>query len=372
MSLSVRMTATLACSLILGAGLTPASASDENTYTINGLDSYIVKTTTFTVSVSGSREVCSMKFLGNEILTPPWRFVLDPAKVNYDIGSVTVFLCDGTWDVVELPTALPWVLSRRLAIREADGFARAFVSSLVGEPATVKVLSLSGKTLGSAVLAGQGVAEIRFKAKSTAPLTMYRLKIVGSRSGLEMEMNLPGAYRWATTRADGPTYQLCSTVYWFYDASHEPSTANAMLSDISGALARLSPLTGLKFVQVKSRDSLPATNFLTVDWSFKGLSQVGGEGGSRNDGYGVQGVVALNTKNWKARSDAYKGFGYVRAPKATAGRGWLLVHEIMHTMGLGHTSAKSQVMYPFLGRQTSFGVGDKAGLNYLYRPQSCN
>jgi predicted Zn-dependent protease len=54
-------------------------------------------------------------------------------------------------------------------------------------------------------------------------------------------------------------------------------------------------------------------------------------------------------------------------------RGQLLLHELGHAMGLEHTSAKSQIMYPTLlnRSRTTYGDGDRTGLDKLGRQAGC-
>ena len=52
-------------------------------------------------------------------------------------------------------------------------------------------------------------------------------------------------------------------------------------------------------------------------------------------------------------------------------RGKALLHELGHAVGLGHTAAHSQVMYPVIGRPDRYGAGDLAGLRRLGQYGGC-
>ncbi len=77
-----------------------------------------------------------------------------------------------------------------------------------------------------------------------------------------------------------------------------------------------------------------------------------------------RGFVVLNA----ADNRSFKpGFG----PGVT--RGELLLHELGHAIGLGHTSLTSQIMYRYLRSRTTtaFGRYDLLGLHLLGRSQGC-
>lgn len=77
------------------------------------------------------------------------------------------------------------------------------------------------------------------------------------------------------------------------------------------------------------------------------------------------------------RSQAQPTFvtGYVvadpnRAQSSAAMEG-LLLHELGHVAGLGHTDHGDEVMYPRMRGQLTYGRGDRAGLARVGRPAGC-
>ncbi|MDP1878229.1 MAG: matrixin family metalloprotease [Actinomycetota bacterium] len=49
----------------------------------------------------------------------------------------------------------------------------------------------------------------------------------------------------------------------------------------------------------------------------------------------------------------------------------MIVHETMHTMGLGHSTNQFAVMAPYNRGQHEFTAGDRAGLDTLYPKSAC-
>ena len=81
-------------------------------------------------------------------------------------------------------------------------------------------------------------------------------------------------------------------------------------------------------------------------------------------GYSGRGFVVLSAK---VDASLRPGFG------AGVTRGELLLHEMGHVMGLGHSSLTSQIMYPVLQNHpvTTYGTYDLAGLRKVGRAAGC-
>ena len=164
----------------------------------------------------------------------------------------------------------------------------------------------------------------------------------------------------------GATYVPCSTVQWFYDRSQEPVGAAGMGAEIEAALARLAAETGLAF----GRTEDPAAANLTLSWDdLSGrYGEAAGVGGrSRGEGF-----VAFSTTHWWP-TDQWPGFGVVYQPDGSyaVGRGWLVVHEVMHALGMDHVDDPTQVMNPVAGLYSDFGAGDRDGLRTMYLNNPC-
>ncbi len=166
--------------------------------------------------------------------------------------------------------------------------------------------------------------------------------------------------------AGGATYVPCSTVLWHYDGSAEPAASPGMRGDIGEALVRLAAETGLAFAETTD----PAEARLRFDWgdlSARYTAQAAGLGGRR----GAQGFVTFSTTHWWP-TDEWPGFGVVTQPDGSTsiGRGWLVVHEAMHAMGLAHVDDPTAVMNP-RGGATDFSPGDRDGLRTMYLDNPC-
>lgn len=166
----------------------------------------------------------------------------------------------------------------------------------------------------------------------------------------------------------GATYVPCSTVEWFYDRSTEPAASSGMRAEIEAGLARLAAETGLVFTETSD----PARTRLTFDWGdlasrYAGAGEAAGVGGRR----GGQGFVTFSATHWWP-TDQWPGFGVVTQPDGSSaiGRGWLVVHEAMHALGLDHVEDPTAVMNSF-GGATSFNAGDLDGLRTMYLNNPC-
>lgn len=177
-------------------------------------------------------------------------------------------------------------------------------------------------------------------------------------------------YAWASRT---PTrWDPCGVIGWRINATQ--GTAGA-LYDARVAFHRLSEATGLRFVyrgtttgipQYGGNSWYPRDTQIVVAWARRHQSSLFGlypgavgvgaalSSGGYYNGNGTatnritKGMVVLDsTVRYRA------GFGWGRT------RGDLLMHELGHAVGLGHTSARSQLMYPYVtDGYARYGHGD--------------
>lgn len=169
---------------------------------------------------------------------------------------------------------------------------------------------------------------------------------------------------WASFRG-GATYIPCSTVQWHFDRTAEPASSAGMRLEIEAGLARLAAETGLRFVETAD----PAEATLRFGWSdleprYPGAAGVGGRRGR-------EGFVTFSTTHWWP-NDRWSGFGIVTQPDGSyaVGRGWLVVHESMHALGMSHVEDSTAVMNPY-GGASALNAGDLDGLRTMYLNNPC-
>jgi hypothetical protein len=172
---------------------------------------------------------------------------------------------------------------------------------------------------------------------------------------------------WSVFNA-GATYLPCSTIPWFWDRTSEPADRTLVHDDVQRALDMISEKTGLTYVETVDR----AAAKLTFNWSEQVDRDRPGASGFGGGYWNSQmGTVSLSPTKWWA-ADAWRGFGVVTQPDGRYGSGnaWLIIHEVLHTLGMGHVNDPAQVMNPVNSR-TDWGSGDVDGLYAVYRSQPC-
>ena len=239
---------------------------------------------------------------------------------------------------------------------------------LVGQPVVGLAAAPTGKALW---LAGQGGVTVALPSKATAA-------VAGS-----------GSFSWLATNADGSAirWDPCHPIHYVTNLAAAPPTAAA---DVAGALSRITAATGIQFINDGTTNEVPVTGRPVVQpnrygpgwapvliaWGAPGPASllpgenILGEGGSTwvspsgGPSVYVSGIVAID-----AAATAVLPAGYGRG----ATMGDLLLHELGHVVGLGHTNDTGQVMYPdLLARpSSSYGAGDLAGLRHLGVESGC-
>jgi len=379
-------------------GLVPAQASageSWNDYSIVGLPPFISVETTFTVGIDGPNAVCSMTYHANEtesavadvtLTAPPWTFVAKPT--HGWAGWVSIIECgpEGYGGQVQVETRLPFdvaptviAVSGVTTARAKAGNVTLTVTNYMDVAAVAVVVAARGRVVAQAGIAPRETAggvvsdptAVNIPLKALTSSSQLTITVTGD-NGIAMTRRIVLARGWAPFYGMRQFAAPCSTVSWSFSTKRQPRADNTMKKDVVGALARLSKLTGLKFVEVpptaKAPGSDPWTSVLDASshpviqyvWSDLGAHGPSGTGST-------SGTVTLNNKDfWPKNANA--GFSFIRG--YFPGRGWLIVHETMHVLGFDHVNDKTQLMNP-VGYVARFGKGDLGGLRALYPKAGC-
>ena len=203
-----------------------------------------------------------------------------------------------------------------------------------------------------------------------------------------------GSYVFDRYNPDGtPTrFDPCSPIHVVTNLTEAPPGAAGM---VATALSQLAAATGLQFIVDGSTDEIPQAGRPTVEarygtgwapvliaWSHHGASDLLPGGSALGEGLGtwlgqgtvnsplpptvayVTGEIAIDSQT---TAHLTPGFG----PGQTIGE--LLLHELGHLVGLGHTTDPTQIMYSLLLAVpvAAYGAGDLAGLRRLGAASGC-
>ena len=172
------------------------------------------------------------------------------------------------------------------------------------------------------------------------------------------------AHPW-TVKGATARYYPCSTVTWFFNDAGQSADRAGAKDDVFAALELLSEYTGLTFVNTDN----PQQADITYSW--KQLNGPAGLGGPGR-------VILDSTIRWT--TDQLAGLGYREISwregpttwrLSTPGRGWLIIHETMHALGIGHSDDPADIMYAGPPQRAQFGPGDIDAMNTLYKSLPC-
>lgn len=236
------------------------------------------------------------------------------------------------------------------------------------------------------------------KAGSACPADGHRDTFA---SGLTPDRipSLPAGYSFTFVGEDTCTpvrFDPCRPVHYVMNVAQAPPTGAA---DVEEAFRRLAQVTGMTFVNDGLTDELSRRGPYVEDrypdrwapilvaWNRQSGDranvEVVGSGFPYRVGDAlVSGTLSLNADAVSDRSrqtplpagfGAAPGFGAVGAEGVTWGR--VILHELAHVVGLGHTRDRDQLMYPDTAQQTAhttdYRSGDKEGLRFLGREAGC-
>ncbi|GAB6986035.1 zinc metalloprotease [Nocardioides pyridinolyticus] len=189
----------------------------------------------------------------------------------------------------------------------------------------------------------------------------------------------PGS--WSYLFPDGGRWNPCAVIRWAYNPAGQGYTA---LADVQRAFAKISGASGLKFRytgattwrflgNVNDAGFPAATADIVVGWADDSeLPSLGGNvvgvGGGRGWGVGGADVRWRMDRGYLTLDNGeVLPAGYDRS-----GWGQVMLHEILHALGLGHADESVQVMYGIAAPQNiRFGAGDLTGMSRTGAEAGC-
>ena len=353
------------------------------TSTLSPIPDMVTAPTEF--SVSSTRidgvQACSATFDGvKKDGAGPWTFTYNPTVIGRSTrgrwgGTGLVFLvfCDGGEAVVQFDPRPLFSLGgpRLISVTKEDKRRKAnsqwIISNNAVTEATAELLQGS-KILDSIVIAANDRGEFTrlFKAKQFKTGNTAFTVRVKDTTGASMNFPITVAKGWAgLSDFVNPTFEPCSTVTWSYNKNSQPNSSKLMYRTISQSMTLLSKKTGLRIVEAPKG----VAGDIRVGWgnlSAMGYGNVAGVGGPGGD-------ITLNTKKNVSVRDSYAGFEQREQGRQYGGNGWLIAHEALHVLGMGHSDSNGELMSSSNADQAKdgFGKGDMAGIKELYRPGTC-
>ena len=229
------------------------------------------------------------------------------------------------------------------------------------------------------VLAASALVVVAITVAGTAPAAVAMLP-----GGRPMEPGpVPSPAPGVAGLGPRSTYPPCAVIAWAYDAAAQPAAASSMLVDVRAALALVGGRTGIAFTEVP----IGAAADLVLDWAPLADYEPGTQAAAWRSGvkFAIDAEMARDEWSGFGRKAVRRGGGSF---DVGIGRGWLVVHEVLHSLGLGHSDEAGSVMSPVaritnvLGRAAArgeqralprpgFSPGDLANLAAMYPREEC-
>jgi hypothetical protein len=174
------------------------------------------------------------------------------------------------------------------------------------------------------------------------------------------------------SRAEPYLWSSC-TLHYQVNPRRRPAKG---LADLREALRRAGQVSGVRFV-FDGRTTVvpdvgyqgPGMNRFVVAWAGPGRSRLldsatAGRAGTFGDATRLHtGFLLFNTR-WTSRAPS--GFGSGQP------NGAVMMHEVGHLLGLGHTADRHQIMHPVAPHPAAvWGAGDLTGLRRVGRAMGC-
>ena len=186
---------------------------------------------------------------------------------------------------------------------------------------------------------------------------------------------------WAYLMDGGSRWDPCGgPIGWSYNRTGQRYAARA---DVAKAFAKISVWSGLKFTYVGRTSYVyrgrlahfPRRADIAVGWA--NAAQLKSLAGGV---VGIGGATARQVTDENVKWKLVKGYltldkgaaSYVGRGFKHSGWGQIMMHEILHSLGLGHAKHADQLMYPVASsRNYRFGAGDRTGMRRIGRSAGC-
>lgn len=262
---------------------------------------------------------------------------------------------------------------------------------------TFTVRVAAGKVVGTRVFRAQAARSRGLAALKTGAVRVKVTKkpvstgtVIPGTDEYDAAEGLPASYVAAGPKGDwsylfddvehGEQHSIrwdpCPVIRWRYNAQDQEYDARA---DVTRAIAKISGVSGLKFKYVGSTpfsyrgdddQDFPGNADLFVSWANeKQYEQLAG--GVVGTGGGLATSAGADDLGVEWRMDV----GYLTldngAPQIAQGfngSGWgqIMMHEVLHAMGLGHAQDSRQLMAPFASDSNyQLGAGDITGMHKI-------
>jgi len=243
----------------------------------------------------------------------------------------------------------PFSLDRDYSLAKAawnpENRVRVFSDS--PEPGSLTVTTANGEVITQKVAKPRGQTWLRFP-KPKKFFTRYTITATAADG---RSVTWPFAViNAASDTSHYSSFEPCSTITWAYDDRKAPQGTRAITKDLRKAMRIVAKNAGVQFTPAADRASAD----LVFTW------------GKANGHAAVA--------NYPGEVEFSRSARINRDSRAGAGAGdrvWLIVHEILHILGLQHTKERDSVMYPYMTNQKGLSRTDKALLKALYTMHPC-